>query len=83
MLSRPPSEIKASDVFVALEGPAVTVECLDHPDFCMRCTDCVTRPVWMRIQNAIFGVLESLTLKDLADNVLKDKNIGNCQIEKL
>ena len=80
MLSRSPSEIKASDVFVALEGPAVTVECLDHPKYCSRCTDCATRQVWLRVQNAIFGVLESITLKDLADNALSGENIGNYQI---
>ncbi len=66
-LTRPPSDVKLSDVFTTLEGPVVTVECLEHPEFCPRCTECVTRDVWAQMQSAIMGVLESMTLQDLVD----------------
>ncbi len=66
-LTRPPRDVKLSDVFTTLEGPVVTVECLEHPEFCPRCTECVTRDVWAQIQSAIMGVLESMTLQDLVD----------------
>ncbi len=66
-LTRPPSDVKLSDVFTTLEGPVVTVECLEHPEFCPRCTECVTRDVWAKMQSAIMGVLESITLQDLVD----------------
>ncbi len=66
-LTRPPGDVKLSDVFTTLEGPVVTVECLEHPEFCPRCTECVTRDVWAQMQSAIMGVLESMTLQDLVD----------------
>lgn len=66
-LTRPPGDVKLSEVFTTLEGPVVTVECLEHPEFCPRCTECVTRDVWAQMQSAIMGVLESMTLQDLVD----------------
>lgn len=80
LLAKPPSEIKLSDVFSALEGPMVTVDCLEHPDYCARCTDCVTRDVWTQIQNAMMGVLESMTLQDIADKASKGEGTANYQI---
>jgi len=66
-LTRPPGDVKLSEVFTTLEGPVVAVECLEHPEFCSRCTECVTRDVWAQMQAAIMGVLESMTLQDLVD----------------
>ncbi len=66
-LTRPPGDVKLSEVFTTLEGPVVTVECLEHPEFCPKCTECVTRDVWAKMQSAIMGVLESMTLQDLVD----------------
>ena len=80
LLAKPPSEIKLSAVFTALEGPLITVDCLEHPEYCARCTDCVTRQVWSQIQDAMMGVLESMTLQDLADRATKDEGTANYQI---
>ena len=66
-LTRPPSDVKLSEVFITLEGPVVAGECLEHPEFCPRCTECVTRDVWAQMQSAIMGVLEAMTLQDLVD----------------
>ncbi len=78
-LTRPPGDVKLSDVFTTLEGPVVTVECLEHPEFCPRCTECVTRDVWAKMQSAIMGVLESMTLQDLVDKT-KQGQAENYQI---
>jgi Rrf2 family protein len=67
ILSRPPAEIKLSEIFTTLEGPLVAVECIEHPDFCPRCSDCVTRKLWMEMQNAMLNVLENKTLQDMVD----------------
>jgi len=67
LLVKPPNEVKLSEVFTVLEGPLITVECLQHPDFCPRCAECITRQVWAKIQDAMLGVLESITLQDLVD----------------
>ncbi len=78
-LTRPPSDVKLSQVFTTLEGPVVAVECLEHPEFCPRCTECVTRDVWAQMQAAIMGVLESMTLQDLVDKT-KQGQAENYQI---
>ncbi len=69
VLARPPSEIKLSDVFQTLEGPMVEIECLQSPDACDRCADCITRQIWLKINNAMAGVLESMTLQDLVNDI--------------
>ena len=69
VLTREPNKIKLSEIFTALEGPLVAAECLEHPAFRPGCADCATRKVWLKIQNAMMGVLESTTLQDLADDV--------------
>lgn len=80
MLTRAPNEIKLSEVFTTLEGPMISVECLEHPEFCPRCMDCVTRQVWAKMQTAMMGVLEGMTLQDLVDKVKKGEGIENYQI---
>jgi len=67
LLAKPPNEIKLREVFTVLEGPLVTVECLQHPEFCPRCAECITKQVWSDVQDAIFGVLEAVNLQDLVD----------------
>lgn len=80
MLAKPPSEILLKDIFTTLEGPITTVECLEHAEFCPRCTDCATRQIWGEIQGAITAVLESRTLQDLVDQSVQAKDAKNYQI---
>jgi Rrf2 family cysteine metabolism transcriptional repressor len=80
LLAQDPSEIKLSKVVMALEGPLIIVDCIEHPQFCVRCTDCVTRQVWTEIHDAMMKVLESQTLQDLVDKTKKDGKIANYQI---
>ena len=79
-LTRPPNEVKLSDIFKTLEGPVVAVECLEHPEYCPRCTDCVTREVWAKMQSAMMGVLENITLQDLVDKTKQVDKSGSYQI---
>ena len=67
ILSKPPSDIKLSEIFTVLEGPMVVVDCLVYPEYCPRCADCVTRSIWSDIQDAMMGILDSTTLQDLVD----------------
>ena len=65
-LAKPPSEINLSQVIAALEGSMAPVECVDDPKHCSRAESCVTRDIWGKVKQAIEGVLESITLEDLA-----------------
>ena len=67
ILAKHPSEIKLSKIFTTLEGPLIAVECLDHPEFCPRCSDCVTRHIWAKMQKTMQDLLDSMTLQDLVD----------------
>jgi Rrf2 family cysteine metabolism transcriptional repressor len=80
VLAKEPKNIRISDVFIALEGPLVTVDCVEHPEFCTRCTDCVTRHVWTDIQNTIMNVMEAITLQDLVDKSQTGKDTLDYQI---
>jgi Rrf2 family transcriptional regulator, cysteine metabolism repressor len=65
VLARPPKDIKLSEIFTTLEGPLLTVECLDHPEICPRMADCVTRDLWAQLQEAVLKILDSKTLQDM------------------
>jgi len=67
MLAGPPSLMKLSDLFNALEGPVVTTECVESADYCARAADCVVKQVWAQVQEAVHGVLDSITVQDLVD----------------
>jgi len=71
VLSRPPKQVKLSDVFIALEGKPVGIECFEHEDFCPRCASCVTRQIWEQMQKAMLDVLDCVTLQELVDKVRK------------
>ena len=79
MLAKTPGQIKLSDVFNCLEGPVVTVECVENEDCCARAADCVARQLWTEVQQAVKNVLQSITLRDLVDRT-KDKRALDYQI---
>jgi len=69
VLAKPPDQIKLSDVFHCLEGYVTTAECVENPGYCQRAADCAARNVWAKVHRAIEGVLQSITLQDLVDQV--------------
>ena len=67
-LSRPPSAITVGDVYRVLEGPIAPVECTAEdyqPGSCDLESGCLSRSIWMRVQQSIAQVLDSTTLADL------------------
>jgi Rrf2 family protein len=73
LLAKAPEKIKISDVFHCLEGPVVTVECVENENYCTRTNDCVARQLWAEVQRAIMGVLQSITLQNLVDRAKNNK----------
>lgn len=66
-LGRAPEEINLGEVIELLEGSIAPVECVDDPSSCDKTSGCVTREVWIDLKKAIGGVLDSTTLKQLAE----------------
>jgi Rrf2 family cysteine metabolism transcriptional repressor len=70
-LARNPENIKLSEIAQLLEGPMAPVECVDHPEICNRSGACVTRDIWIRLKEAMDGVLGSTTLQNLVEQQKK------------
>jgi Rrf2 family protein len=73
-LARPPASITMAEVVSALEGHIAPIECIssgadDGDVVCTReaATDraCPSKLLWTRVQGAIVGTLEDITLADL------------------
>lgn len=71
VLARPADQIRVGEVFRSLEGPVTTAECTADEDYCKRSADCVTREVWLEVEAAVYGVLDSITLADLVQKAKK------------
>jgi Rrf2 family protein len=67
VLSRPPGDITLKDIYEALAGSLAPVECVDHPESCPMVEECPTRDTWVQMKEAIAGVLERTTVRDLAE----------------
>ena len=66
-LSRPPHEIKLSEIIQLLEGSLAPTECVDEPAMCSRSNSCATREIWCDLKTAMDGILGSRTLQDLVE----------------
>jgi Rrf2 family protein len=69
-LARPPDEISVADVIRAVEGPLANVrgqapESLDYPESAGKLRD-----VWVALRASVRGVLEQVTLADVAGGEL-------------
>jgi Rrf2 family protein len=79
ILAKPPNQIKLDRLFSCLEGPIITVECVENDSICERAADCAPRLLWAELQEAIMRVLKSTTLQDLVDKT-KTNAKANYQI---
>jgi Rrf2 family cysteine metabolism transcriptional repressor len=70
-LARDPALVRPGDVVRAVEGPVAVVHCTlpcpDEDPACKRVDRCVTHLLWRRVSDAVTEVLDSVTLRDLAD----------------
>ncbi|MCE5228535.1 SUF system Fe-S cluster assembly regulator [bacterium] len=64
-LIRPASQIRISEIIQALEGPIAITECLTDQARCGVGTHCPLRISWNRINEAIQGALDGITLAEM------------------
>ena len=64
-LARESSGIAVGDIVTALEGPLSLVGCVPDEEACARAESCASRVVWRRLDKAINGALNGITLEDL------------------
>lgn len=65
-LARGAGSIAVGDVVTALEGPLSLVGCVPDDGGCERADSCASRVVWRRLDTAISGALNSITLEDIS-----------------
>lgn len=65
LLVRDPEQYTAGQILRVLEGNLAPVSCADGTDCCGRAERCVTVEVWQKIQDAVSGVVDHITLADL------------------
>ncbi|HJD24323.1 MAG TPA: Rrf2 family transcriptional regulator [Firmicutes bacterium] len=67
-LSRPAGEITVGDVLRTMEGSLAPVDCVaEGAAGCAMAGRCVTTEVWAKLKEAVDGVVDGITLADLAD----------------
>ena len=64
-LARAPERITVADIVTAMEGPIGMTECSAHVGLCDHESHCGVRVNWQRINQAIAGALEDVTLADM------------------
>lgn len=75
VLNRDPQLVSVADVLKAAEGPLSLAPCL--PGECDRLSQCVTRSVWKKAEDALRNVFESVTLSQLAEEALRKQTSGS------
>ena len=67
-LVKPPQEYTVGSILRLTEGSLSPVACLeDEPNLCSRKEECMTLPLWVKLDEAIKGVVDHITLQDLID----------------
>jgi len=69
-LARPPEQITMTQVIRAMDGPLAPVRCVSStayaPCTCPNERDCPIRAIWQEARDAMVGVLDRVTLADMA-----------------
>jgi len=68
VLAKTPARITVKDIVEAVDGIFEPVECLSNTELCDKVSNCGTREVWLKMKQAVDGVLEEATLQSLIDN---------------
>lgn len=63
-----PSDYTIGKILRITEGPLSSVACLEGDiNTCPRKVDCITLPLWQKLNDAIDNVVDNITLQDLID----------------
>ena len=82
-LSRAPEEITVGEILRALEGSTSIIDCVDGSIMksCANACSCSARPLWLKLQSRIDEVLNTTTLRDMAEDYGAQKEFINSKKE--
>lgn len=69
LLSRPADRISMAEIIHVMDGPIGMTECSVTPGLCIQETGCAVRANWQRINTAVIGVLQGITLDQMVQPV--------------
>lgn len=71
-LTKKPGEYTVGSIIKLTEGPLAPVLCLDcETNSCEHAYQCLTLPMWLKLEGIVDAYLESITLKDLLEKNIK------------
>ncbi|MBO5245365.1 MAG: Rrf2 family transcriptional regulator [Selenomonadales bacterium] len=65
LLAKAPEEYRIGDILRTAENSLAPTACVSGSQSCDRCEDCLTRPFWIGLDQAIADYVNSVTLADL------------------
>ena len=71
LLAAPADEISILQVIEAVEGPAVTVDCVQNPDRCPQKSRCCAASLWDDLDDLLKQFFSQRTLASLSDSRLR------------
>lgn len=74
MLNHEAEDISVAAILTTLEGPIAPVDCVIEDDFCNYVDKCVIHGLWSELADAINSVIKNMTLADLRDKAIEEKN---------
>jgi len=75
-LARDPCEIRIAEVIEALEGPILPMDCLDEANNSSQAGGCAQTEMWAAVRDAVLGVLNGVTIADLAQRDRAAQPVG-------
>jgi Rrf2 family transcriptional regulator, iron-sulfur cluster assembly transcription factor len=75
MLAKSPEEITVGEIVALMEGGIKLTNCVKDPGTCDRSETCLTRHVWQKAADAMYGSLNGIRLSDLV-------NLGRSECEE-
>lgn len=67
LLGKDPRELSIYDVISQVEGSLAPAPCVDRQDYCERSSSCVTRRVWVDLNEKIMAELKATNFSRLAE----------------
>lgn len=64
-LARDPASISLRTIVEAIDGPIQLTRCMDSDQSCPANGSCATKPVWSKLNESLYLLLEQQTLADL------------------